>query len=163
MSLAIEPLTKAAFEPFGDVIETAGARSFRINQGTTVRFHALATADPGPDGKAILSIFRGTPRPAPIAIAGLERHPLASQAFVPLDAADWLIVVAAGERPTAADCAAFRAGGRQGVQYRRGVWHHPLLVLAPEHAFLVVDRAGPGDNLEEVSFESPAQLVIGDG
>jgi ureidoglycolate lyase len=161
--LVPQPLTAAAFAPFGAVIEAAGADSFPINQGSTIRFHAHATADPGPEGRAILSIFRGTPRPVPLEVAGLERHPLGTQAFMPLDDAEWLIVVAAGERPTAADCAAFRAGGRQGVQYGRNVWHHPLLVLAPDHEFLVVDRDGPGDNLEEIAFATPAELVTGDG
>ena len=160
--LTPEPLTRAAFQPFGTVIETEGAASFQINEGTTTRFHALATADPGENGTAILSIFRGTPRPRPIAITMLERHPLGSQAFMPLSDAPWLVVVADGERPTAADCRAFIATGRQGVQYTRGVWHHPLLVLRPDHDFLVVDREGPGENLEEIAFDWAAELVVGD-
>ena len=149
--LFIEPLTREAFAPFGEVIETAGAESFPINEGTTTRFHALATADPGPDGQAIVSIFRGTRRPEPIAIRMLERHPLGSQAFMPLAAYDWLVVVAEEPEATALRC--FRAHGEQGVNYARGVWHHPLLVLVPVHDFLVVDRAGPGENLEERALE----------
>jgi len=60
--LTPEPLTAAAFAPFGTVIETSGAQSYPINGGTTTRFHALATADPGPGGEAILSIFRARRR-----------------------------------------------------------------------------------------------------
>jgi ureidoglycolate lyase len=149
--LFIESLTREAFAPFGEVIETAGAESFPINEGTTTRFHALAAADPGPDGQAIVSIFRGTRRPEPIAIQMLERHPLGSQAFMPLAPYDWLVVVA--EQPEAAALRCFRAHGEQGVNYARGVWHHPLLVLVPVHDFLVVDRAGPGENLEERALD----------
>ena len=58
--LAPEDLTPKAFAPFGTVIETSGAQSFPINDGTTTRFHALATASPGPDGEAMLSIFSAT-------------------------------------------------------------------------------------------------------
>ena len=155
--LAIEPLTRAAFAPFGTVIETAGAESFPINAGTTTRFHALAEADPGPDGRAILSIFRGTRRPAPIEIKMLERHPLGSQAFFPLSSEDWLVVVA--EQPIAQVLRCFRARGDQGVQYARGVWHHPLLVLVAAQDFLVVDRDGPGENLEEVVVEPGVRLA----
>jgi ureidoglycolate lyase len=156
--LPIEPLTRQAFARFGQVLQTEGAQHFLINEGTTTRFDALAAVDPGADGRAILSIFRGTRRPAPIIIAMLERHPLGSQAFMPLSAHDWLVVVA--ERPRADALRCFLATGAQGVQYDSNIWHHPLLVLAPEQDFLVVDRQGPGDNLEEIALESRAEIRI---
>jgi ureidoglycolate lyase len=155
--LVIEPLTAKAFAPFGTVIETAGAENYPINGGTTTRFHALAEADAGPSGTAILSIFRATRWPQPVEIGMLERHPLGSQAFYPLSPEDWLVVVAEAERPTADDLRLFRAQGDQGVQYRRGIWHHPLLILTERQDFLVVDRQGPGENLEEISLASPAK------
>ena len=156
--LAPEPLTAKAFTPFGTVIETAGAESFPINDGTTTRFHALARADPGSDGAAIVSIFRARRRPQPVAIRMLERHPLGSQAFFPLSLHDWLVVVAAGGRPGAGDLRLFRARGDQGVQYARGVWHHPLLILTEQQDFLVVDRRGPGENLELIEVEPGAVI-----
>jgi ureidoglycolate lyase len=156
--LIIEPLTAGAFAPFGMVIETEGAESFPINGGTTTRFHALAEADAGPSGTAILSIFRATRWPQPVEIAMLERHPLGSQAFYPLSPDDWLVVVAGGERPTADDLRLFRASGCQGVQYARGVWHHPLLILAERQDFLVVDRQGPGENMEEINLDAAVVL-----
>ena len=152
--LPVEPLTATAFEPYGKVIETKGAKSFAINDGTTRRFHALASADPGEGGEAILSIFRAVAWPEPIVIAMLERHPLGAQAFIPLDRWPWLVVVAGGAQPSR--CRAFIAQGDQGVQVAAGVWHHPLLVIRPEQEFLVVDRHGPGDapgaNLDEHRF-----------
>ena len=158
MSLAIEPLTAEAFAPFGTVIQTEGADHFPINQGTTTRFHALAAADPGPDGRAIISIFRGTRRPDPIRLTMLERHPLATQAFFPLSQHDWLVVVA--EEPRASTLRCFRARGDQGVNYATGVWHHPLLVLVPEQDFLIVDRDGPGENLEERNLNRAVELDL---
>jgi len=93
--LTLEPLTKAAFAPFGTVIETEGAPRLPINQGTTTRFDALAAIDAAHGGGSpIISLFRGTRRPDPIAIRLLERHPLGSQAFYPLVDAEWLVVVA---------------------------------------------------------------------
>lgn len=157
--LTQEPLTKEAFAPFGKVLETEGAQQIPINQGTTTRFHALAGVETGTDGRAILSVFRGTRRPDPIAITMLERHPLGSQAFMPLSDHDWLIVVA--ERAEAEALRCFRATGSQGVQYATNVWHHPLLVLQAEQDFFIVDRDGPGTNLEERQLADHAEIVVG--
>ena len=150
--LPVELLTASAFAPFGQVIQTDGAEQIMINEGTTTRFHDLANIDVGANGgagggRAILSIFRGTRRPDPIAIRMMERHPLGSQAFMPLAAHDWLVVVAPtngdDSAPDFARLRCFRAPGTIGVNYDRNVWHHPLLVLQPEQDFLIIDRAGP--------------------
>ena len=163
--LTIEPLTRSTFAPFGTVIETEGATRLPINQGTTTRFDALTAVDVAArGGSPIISLFRGTRRPDPIAIRLLERHPIGSQAFYPLVDAEWLVVVASGNADdTAPDFTSLRcflASGTQGVSYARGTWHHPLLVLLPEQDFLIVDRAAPADeaacqNLDEVWFDGP--------
>ncbi len=155
------PLTREAFAPFGEVIETAGAQSYPINEGTTTRFHDLARVDVTAEGgQPLISIFRGTARPRPIRLSLMERHPLGTQAFYPLEPHPWLVVVAAGDDPLDADALhCFAASGHQGVNYARGVWHHPLLVLEPLQDFFIVDRGGPGDNLEERRF-APGDAVI---
>jgi ureidoglycolate lyase len=157
-----EPLTRAAFAPFGEVIETAGAHHYPINENTTERFHDLARVDIGAEGgRPLINVFRGQPRPRPIAIRLMERHPLGSQAFYPLQDREYLVVVAdPRERLTPQSLRAFRASGRQGINYGRNVWHHPLLVLEPDHDFLVIDRGGAGENLEEVWFEESANVVL---
>ena len=152
-----EPLTAEGFAPFGRVISCDVGDGFPINDGHAQRFDALATVDVG-DGEAVLSIFRGTPWPTPTRIGMLERHPRGSQAFVPMERHSWLVVVAAHPEPSA--CRAFLARGDQGIQIATGVWHHPLLVLQPMHDFLVVDRRGPGENLEEVHFADEAAPVL---
>ena len=153
-SIIIEALTAEAFADFGDVIEAHESDGFGINQGYTWRHHKLATVKTDqPKDDAIISIFSSKSRPAPIAITMMERHPLGSQAFMPLTATPFLVVVAkAGPEPKLADIRAFVSNGKQGVNYSTGVWHHPLLILAPEQNFLVVDRAGKGNNLNEVMF-----------
>ena len=153
-ALRIEPLTKQAFAPFGEVIETEGAETRVINEGFALRRHALASVEAGEGGRAILSIFDATRRPFPLVIDMLEKHPLASQAFFPLSPDDWLVVVAEGEaEPDLETIRCFRATGRQGVNYRVGAWHFPVLILVEAQSFLVADREGPGANLEERSFE----------
>jgi ureidoglycolate lyase len=162
IKLAIEPLTRAAFSRFGDVIEMAGARPYPINQGFAERFHDLARIDTAPEnGETIVSLFRGKPRSLPIEITFVERHPLGSQAFYPLQKRDWLIVVADSTMPpTGKTLRAFRASGQQGINYARNIWHYPLLVLDQDSDFLIIDRKGPGNNLEEVQLPEPAFLAV---
>jgi ureidoglycolate lyase len=153
-SVPIEALTAQAFADFGDVIEANEGDGFGINQGFTWRHHKLATVSTDqPTDDAIISIFSSKNRPTPIAINMMERHPLGSQAFMPLSETPFLVVVAnAGPEPKLADLRAFVTNGKQGVNYSTGVWHHPLLILAPQQDFLVIDRAGDGNNLNEVMF-----------
>ena len=139
-----------------------------INEGTTTRYHALSGVDVAAGGgTAILSIFAGTPRSVPIEISMMERHPIGSQAFMPLLDHDWLVVVA----PTNGDDSApdfnglrcFHARGDQGVSYAPHVWHHPLLVRQPQD-FLIADRAGPegesdSANLQEHWEDSPVAVI----
>ncbi len=157
-----EPLTREAFAAFGDVIDTDGARSHLINEGTADRFHDLAEVDVDEaGGRALISIFRSRPRDYPFEIRMMERHPIASQAFIPLDRRPYLVVVAApGTAPSAADLRAFLATGSQGVNYHRGVWHHPLLTLEDESDFLVIDRGGEGHNLDEVRLDDDTTATL---
>ena len=160
--LAIEALSVERFAPFGDVISTdVAARHFPINGGTTERYHDLANLDAGLDGKLIVSIFRGQPRELPFAVMMLERHPLGSQAFMPLVAQPYLVVVApAGEAPEPDALRAFFAQPGQGVNYAKGVWHHPLLSLNATCDFLVIDRSGPGNNCDEITLAEPRYLAF---
>lgn len=153
MKLEITPLTKEAFAAFGDVIETDGARNFEINNGSTVRYHDLANIET--DAKVLVNIFRATPLDYPVSVKMVERHPKGSQAFFPLDNRPYLVLVAPkGETVAAKDLRAFMAGGRQGVNYHAGTWHHPVLALEAVSDFLVIDRGGEGENCDEIYFDA---------
>jgi ureidoglycolate lyase len=157
--LAPELLTKTAFAPFGDVVEIDGATPIEINQGFARRFNSLANIDVSANGAPVnISLFEARPRPQPIEIKLMERHPLGSQLFMPLQDRPWLVVVCADPHDPAS-YRAFTAAGRQGVNYGRNVWHHPLLILGDGERFMVVDRVGQ-DNLEEVWLDQPLSLVV---
>lgn len=153
--LPVEPLTAEAFAPYGQVIECAGHHSLAINHATSRRFSDLAQLETDPEGRLALSIFQARARQRPYLLDTLERHPLGSQAFMPLNGQPFLIVVAgarpAPDAPGTAALKAFISHGTQGINFRRGVWHHPLLALA-DADFLVADRLGPGPNCEEVDI-----------
>ena len=157
MLIPIEPLTRDAFAPFGDVIETAGAQNFLINNGSTTRFHDLARVETDAEGRVLVNIFRAEPLSYPLVIRLVERHPKGSQAFIPLQGRPYLVLVAPrGESVSPADLRAFRASGHQGVNYHAGTWHHPVLALGGTSDFLVIDRGGPGENCDEIFFDDPS-------
>jgi ureidoglycolate lyase len=149
-------LTAEAFAPFGDVIDTRGRAPLVINEGTCRRFDDLASIDVAAEGgRPVLSVFESTYRELPLRIRALERHPLASQAFFPLDAWPFLILVAESDAAVAAGrLRVFLSSGNEGVNYRRNVWHHSLLALARPSRFLVIDRGGPLDNCEEKTVDA---------
>ncbi len=155
-------LTREAFEPFGDVIETTGAECRIVNEGSARRFHDLAAIDVAAGGgRPLLSIFRARPVAPPLPIRLMERHPLGSQAFVPLSPRPFLVVVAPpGDAVAPGELRAFLTAPGQGVNYRRGVWHHPLLALGEESDFLVVDRGGPGANCDVLRFDPALRIVL---
>src|SRR5688572_9635729 len=128
--LTIEPLTEAAFAPFGTVIEANPASMHLINGGSTERFHALAYADmTGAAARVILNIFAGQPRSFPYRLTMMERHPLGSQSFSPIGGCPWLAVVAPDDGGKPGLPRVFLATGSQGVNYGRNVWHHPLMAV----------------------------------
>jgi ureidoglycolate lyase len=159
ISMKIERLTREAFAPFGDLISLAGAQHYPINDGTTERFHDLAAIDVSDQGgKPLISLFRGKPRSFPFEIRILERHPLGSQALIPLSRRPYLVIVAAPGPFDERTVRLFLAEEGEGVNYAKGVWHHGLFVLHEESDFLVVDRGGPGLNCEEISLSEAILL-----
>lgn len=159
-TLAIEPLTRAGFEPFGDVIELDGAKQIPINLGTTIRFHDLCNVDVTDEGgRTLVNLFRGQPRVLPFEVKMMERHPLGSQAFIPLDERPYLVVVAPAGDLDESQIRAFVTRGWQGVNYAKGVWHHPLIALDKVSDFIVVDRGGEGLNLNEQDLRESLWLT----
>ena len=150
MSLRPEPLTAAAFAPFGDVLEATG--DFRlINDGFCQRHHDRAQLDfskarPG------LSIFHAEARTLPYAFDLIERHPEGSQAFLPMTENPFLVIVAAAPDATPR---AFLTNGAQGINLYRGTWHGVLTPLHSPGLFAVLDRIGPTPNLEEHRYPQP--------
>lgn len=152
--LQVQPLSAEAFKPFGDVIQANdAAKHFSINQGYAERYDRLALVDANDlGGQAGISIFRAKARPMPIELSVLEKHPLGSQAFMPISGHAYLVVVAPGGNAPEIDKAqCFLASAAQGVNYAKGTWHHPLLALH-DSDFLVVDRSGAKGDMNCVEF-----------
>ncbi len=156
-----KPLTPEAFAPYGDVISARdGVEQYPINYGATTRFNDLAAIDTAQGGgRTIVSLFRSKPLAPPV-LKIMERHPLGSQAFIPLNGRPYLIAVAPAGDLDPARIEVFLASGDQGVNYAAGTWHHYSLALETESDFLVIDRAGPGENLDEVELKYDEQIEV---
>ena len=159
ISLRPEPLTRERFAPYGDVIQTAPGRADAMNAARFERFDDLCDVNTG-DGRVAISVARcRTPTSLPLRIDMVERHPLGSQAFVPLKPCRMVVVVAPpGESVEAGDLRAFVTNGRQGFNYHRGTWHMPLIAFEAGQEFLVIDRAGGEPNCEQHDLDDVVML-----
>lgn len=155
-SLVIKPLTRESFAEFGEVIELDHAQHFSINNGGVERYHDLANIDVDNDkgGRAIVSFFKiNEAKLLPYQFSLIERHPKGSQAFIPMFEAPILIVVAPkGDHVNSKNLHAFVTNGKQGFNFHKGVWHMPLISEEKDRLFVVIDRAGPGNNCDEFTF-----------
>src|SRR3569832_1561455 len=151
-----QPLTTDAFKPFGDVIEARGDGE-PINYGNTTKFPDLARIA-AQGGSATTHLYRSPPPAYPLPLRVMENHPLGSQMFMPLSGNPYLVVVAPKGPFDPNAIRAFVAGPKQGVNLAPGTWHHFNLALGGVSDFLVIDRDGPGVNLEEVALDGSIVL-----
>ena len=161
LTLRLQPLTPDAFAPFGEVLAATGTPDRIINQGLCGRFHDRAALDFGPGGRAGISIFDAVPRALPYGFDLVERHPDGSQAFVPMHAHPFLVIVAPDQGGQPGQPRAFVTDGAQAINFHRGTWHGVLTPLHAPGLFAVVDRIGDGANLEEHWFDRPWDVVAG--
>lgn len=152
MKLQVQPLSQQAFQAYGDVIATEDRDFFHINDGKVERYHDLAKVEILKQDRTLISINRAQPAALPIVVTELERHPLGTQAFIPMNGEQFVIVVALGDdTPDLSTLRAFMTNGQQGVNYHRNVWHHPLFAWQTVTNFLTVDRGG-SDNCDVLNI-----------
>lgn len=153
--IRIQPLTVEAFAPYGEVLDTAGAPDKLINQGLCGRYHDRATLDFTQEGSAGISLFKAELRALPYTLDMMERHPLGSQAFLPMSMDAFLVIVAPDDAGKPGTPLAFRTTEGQGINFHRNTWHGVLTPLSGPGLFAVIDRIGGGENLQEHWFGTP--------
>ena len=150
MEMKIKPkkVSKRNFKKFGQIIDTSKKKYFRINNGFAKRYDDLGKIDTSiKKGKTIVSIFSAKKRRFPMKIDMMEKHPLGSQAFVPMKETSFLVFVAPkGNQPNLTKIESFRIPKQTGINLNPGVWHFPLISMKDMN-FLVIDRKGKGKNL----------------
>jgi len=143
-----KPITKENFKKFGDMITTANIKPLEINNGYAKRYDGIVKLDTKKDnGESTICIFSALKRSFPMKVDMMEKHPLGSQAFIPMKETIFLSFVAPeGKKPDLTKVEAFIIPKGIGVNYNPGVWHFPL-ISTENMNFLVIDRKGEGDNL----------------
>ena len=139
--LDVKPVTELAFEPFGWIVETTNS-GCDANNGTARRhdIHAHPAAEVQAGSRLVTSIFEAKRQQPDQTITMLERHVNSIQLIVPLDGAGHIVVVsqaAPDGMPDLSTLAAFSFSASQGMIYRRGLWHHPIMAAGADARFLV--------------------------
>ncbi len=157
MKIIIKPkkITRKNFQKFGDLISVKKKKSININDGYAKRFDNLCRINTSSKkGKTIMSIFSAKKRKFPMNIKMMEKHPLGSQAFVPMNGTTFLVFVAPkGKRPNTKKIKSFIVPKQTGINYKPGIWHFPL-ISSKNMNFLVIDRKGIGNNLVIHNFKN---------
>jgi ureidoglycolate lyase len=141
-------ISRDNFAQYGDLISSTNINSMDINAGYAKRFDNLANINTLKDeGKTVVSIFSTIKRTFPMKIDMMEKHPLGSQAFIPMKETTFLCFVAPpGQIPEISKMQSFIIPPKTGINYKSGIWHFPL-ISTEDTDFLVIDRKGSGENL----------------
>jgi ureidoglycolate lyase len=161
-------LNKENFQTFGEVIEINGNDFIVINKGYAHKYYNLCNLDCNEKGgMATLHLYEGKQRKFPLKIDMMEKHPHFTQTFMPRSKEPFLVAVALGkEEPDLETLQVFKTNGQQGVHYKKGIWHFPLISLKQDEIFIVIDRNdfGKSENkLEdciELDIKEPIEIVI---
>lgn len=159
-TLKPELLTATVFKPYGQVIETAEARSASINSGNCLRYSDLASLDIERSGITGISLFDAKPYTMPIKLTHVERHPMGSQAFIPMSKEKYLVIVADDHDGVPQEPKVFITKGNQGVNYKRNIWHGVLTPIVEQSLFAVIDYIGEHENLEESVYSTPYLIDV---
>ena len=157
MKIIIKPkkITRKNFQKFGDLISVKKKKSININDGYAKRFDNLCRINTSSKkGKTIMSIFSAKKRKFPMNIKMMEKHPLGSQAFIPMNETKFFVFVAPkGKKPNTKEIKSFIVPKQTGINYKPGIWHFPL-ISTKNMNFLVIDRKGTGNNLVIHNFKN---------
>ena len=155
-----KPIDKENFKKFGDMITTDDIKPLEINDGYAKRYDGIANLDAKKDdGESIISIFSALKRSFPMKIDMMEKHPLGSQAFMPMKETTFLCFVAPpGDIPDINKIQSFIIPPKTGINYKPGIWHFPLISTENTN-FLVVDRKGNGENLIIHKFDKEEVIL----
>jgi len=154
--LTLEPITAEAFAPFGQVLPPpiiGGGRVELLEELRNLRASALPR----------LSLAAVAPKALPLQAVEMERHVYSSQAFVPIDCAAYLVLVAPhgpDGLPDVSLLRAFRVPGDTGINYRPDTWHHPLCALERDARFTVLTFVdGTASDEQFVPLPEPVTIL----
>ena len=155
LTRALEPLTAAAFAPYGDVLAAPTAPGERA-------LYADGLTPDRADTRISLHVNHVPPSALLFVATRMEHHPATSQTFLPLEASRFLVVVAGRAPdggPDPVSLRGFWSPGSQGVTHHAGVWHHGMVALdRPAHFAVLMWRRDEG--IDDVFVDLPAPVAL---
>ena len=161
MNLQTKKISKDNFSKFGQLISTQGIESQNINEETTRSFYDLVNIEIyGDDNQCRVNIFKSIKRIFPLEINMLENHPLSSQAFIPLQKTNFIVVVApVSDKPDLNLIEAFHVSPEEGINFKPKVWHFPLIATENSN-YLTIDKKDSANNIEIFNFQNNYKIFI---
>ncbi len=161
MNLQIKKISKENFSKYGQLVSTKDIDSQNINEETTKSFYDLVNIEIyGDDKKCRVNIFKSIKRNFPLEINMLENHPLSSQAFIPLQKTNFIVVVAPiSNEPDINLIETFLISPEEGINFRPKVWHFPLIATENSN-FLTIDKKDSANNLEIYNFQNNDKIFL---
>ena len=162
-------LTQKDYAAYGDVISARPDISpVSANMGTAARYNSLTKLENlrSDQAEANVCLYHCEPqivRPVDqFTVRLLERHFFSTQIFVPMNASRYLVIVCLGkDRPDLSTLRAFLASSAQGITYKPGIWHHPLVAMdTPTDFACVVWENGSAGDCETVDLMTPLVVKI---
>jgi ureidoglycolate lyase len=154
--LKLEPIDAENFAPFGQLLPPASPGKGGRQELIEELYNDRSTARPR------LSIAAAEPKGLPLIATQMERHVHSSQAFVPVDCASYLVMVAPhgdGGMPDLDKIRAFRVPGDTGINYKTDTWHHPLSPLERIGRFAILTFVD-GTAADEQFVDLPQSILI---
>ena len=161
MNMQINRISKDNFSKYGQLISTQDIESQNINEETTKSFYDLVNIEIyGENKQCRVNIFKSIKRSFPLEINMLENHPLSSQAFIPLQKTNFIVVVAPiSKEPDINLLEAFHISHEEGINFKPKVWHFPLIAIENSN-FLTVDKRDSNNNLEIYNFQNNDKILL---
>ena len=161
MILQIKKISKDNFSKYGQLVSTKDIESQNINEETTKSFYDLVNIEIyGDDKKCRVNIFKSIKRNFPLEINMLENHPLSSQAFIPLQKTNFIVVVAPiSDEPDINLIETFLISPEEGINFKPKVWHFPLIATENSN-FLTIDKKDSANNLAIYNFQNNDKIFL---
>jgi ureidoglycolate lyase len=143
MMIKVEPISEAAFAPFGSIVRHA--------KGPVIADAGSAFVGDPRARLPVLEWVHLTQKVAlPLTVTQLEQHPFSAQTFLPHSSSPYLVVVCpslADGSPDISGARAFEMHPTTGVTFAATVWHRSLAPLdAPSAFVMAMMRTGNGDD-----------------
>ncbi len=154
MRVRLEELDESSFHAFGQILATPG-KTWRKDFAANLNNRRLTAAPPN------LALIRAEAAAFPLTTDELERHEHSSQAFLPLDVREYMVIVCKDNghgSPNLATLRGFRISGAVGISYDCGVWHLGINTIGDAGIFaMLIFQAG---DAEDCTFQKISSVVV---